>query len=86
MVRLAAALRFVLYGALRCHGPGLRDGHRPDPDAETADAMRRLAEAFVKGAAEEGDPFGWESAEASRLDGVCDVFLANDPPSSHRPA
>jgi hypothetical protein len=58
---------------------------RADPtDAETADAMRGLAEAFVKGSAEEGDPFGWESTEASRLDDVCDVFLANDPPADYR--
>jgi hypothetical protein len=58
---------------------------RADPtDAETADAMRRLAQAFVTGSVEEGEPFGWESTEASRLDDVCDAFLANNPPADYR--
>jgi len=46
--------------------------------------MRGFAEAFVDGSAAEGDPFGWESAEAARLDAVCEAFLANDPPPEHR--
>lgn len=46
---------------------------RVDPtDAETADVMRGLAEAFVRGSAAEGVRFGWESTEASRLDDACD--------------
>jgi hypothetical protein len=58
---------------------------RADPtDAETADAMRGLAEAFVKGMAAEGEPFGWESTEASRLDDTCDLFLAGNPPADYR--
>ncbi|MEV0715833.1 hypothetical protein [Asanoa sp. NPDC050611] len=57
---------------------------RADPsDDETAEVMRGLAEAFVRGAAAEGQPFGWESAEAARLDGVCDEFLAGDPPAEY---
>lgn len=58
---------------------------RADPsDAQTSEAMRRLAEAFVKGAAAEGEPFGWESTEASRLDEICDAFLVSDPPADYR--
>lgn len=58
---------------------------RADPsDAETAQVMRGLAEAFVKASATEGWPLGWESAEASRLDDICDAFLATDPPAAYR--
>jgi hypothetical protein len=58
---------------------------RTDPtDAQTAEAMLELAEAFRAGAAEEGEPFGWESTEASRLDGICDAFLATNPPAEYR--
>jgi hypothetical protein len=58
---------------------------RIDPtDAETADAMRNLAEAFVAGSAEEGEPFGWESVEASRLDELCHRFLASRPSAAVR--
>ncbi|GAA1362054.1 hypothetical protein [Catellatospora chokoriensis] len=53
-------------------------------DEETAEAMRNLADAFVRGAAAEGTPFGWEPDEASRLDDICDAFLASDPPAAHR--
>ncbi|HEX5595417.1 MAG TPA: hypothetical protein VFX61_05240 [Micromonosporaceae bacterium] len=38
----------------------------------------------MKGAAEEGEVFGWESTEASRLDDICDLFLASDPPAEYR--
>ena len=56
-----------------------------DPtDSETADAMRRLAETFVRGTAEDGVVFGWEATEASRLDDLCDAFLASDPPAEYR--
>ncbi|WP_155372509.1 hypothetical protein [Catellatospora vulcania] len=41
--------------------------------------MRALAEAFVQGAAEEGEAFGWESVEASRLDSLCGAFLNSRP-------
>lgn len=56
--------------------------------------MRRLAERFVQyahegfsagiltGSAEQGEPFGWESTEAARLDGICEDFLDSDPPPS----
>lgn len=58
---------------------------RADPtDEETADVMGSLAEAFRNGSAAEGEPFGWESSEASRLDGICDAFLASDPPAERR--
>lgn len=46
--------------------------------------MLGLARAFVDGSAAEGDPFGWESDEAARLDGVCEAFLANDPPAEYQ--
>ncbi|MDQ7905288.1 hypothetical protein RB614_12205 [Phytohabitans sp. ZYX-F-186] len=58
--------------------------HADPTDAETAETMLGLAEAFRAGAAEEGEPFGWESTEASRLDDVCDAFLANRPPADYR--
>ncbi|RQW96969.1 hypothetical protein DLJ59_30235 [Micromonospora inaquosa] len=45
--------------------------------------MRGLAEAFVRGTAGDGVSFGWESAEASRLDDVCDAFLASNPPADY---
>lgn len=53
-------------------------------DAETTEVMRGLAKAFRTGLAEQGEPFGWESAEASRLDGICDAFLATNPPAEYR--
>jgi hypothetical protein len=56
-----------------------------DPtDAETAEVMRDLAEGFRTGSAAEGVALGWESAEAGRLDGICDAFLASDPPAEYR--
>ncbi|MEV4413544.1 hypothetical protein [Catellatospora sp. NPDC049609] len=67
--------------------PGFLDRfrRRPNPtDAETAEAMGRLAETFVKGSAAEGWPLGWESTEASQLDDICDAFLATDPPPAYR--
>ncbi|MEU7820286.1 hypothetical protein [Catellatospora sp. NPDC049133] len=58
---------------------------RADPsDAETAKAMRGLAEAFVSASAEDGRALGWDSTEASRLDDLCDAFLATDPPAEYR--
>ncbi|GLW29087.1 hypothetical protein [Actinoplanes regularis] len=58
---------------------------RADPtDAQTADAMRDLAEAFRGGMTAEGVPFGWESTEGSRLDDICDAFLADKPPAAYR--
>lgn len=50
----------------------LRRSARPTDD-QTALAMRTLAEAFA------GDEFTWESTEATRLDGVCDLFMAAAP-------
>lgn len=46
--------------------------------------MLGLAEAFIIGSAEEGEHFGWDSTEASRLDSVCDDFLRSDPPKDVR--
>jgi hypothetical protein len=46
--------------------------------------MLRLAEAFVIGSAEEGEHFGWDSTEASRLDSVCEEFLRGNPPEDVR--
>jgi hypothetical protein len=54
------------------------------PDAEVAASMRGLAEAFIEGSAEEGEQFGWDSTEASRLDEVCEAFLRGDPPPDVR--
>jgi hypothetical protein len=48
-------------------------------DVQTAEEMLKLAEAFVADAAEEGETFTWESAEASRLDSLCDALLATRP-------
>jgi hypothetical protein len=41
--------------------------------------MRELAEAFVEASAEAGDSVGWETRDASKLDAVCDRFLATEP-------
>lgn len=48
-------------------------------DGETAALMSELAEAFREVNAEQGEDFGWETREASRLDAVCDRFLGTDP-------
>jgi hypothetical protein len=53
-------------------------------DHETAEAMRRLAETFISGAAVEGWHFGWDHAEALRLDEACEAFLRSDPPADVR--
>lgn len=46
--------------------------------------MRRLAQIFVEGLAEEGEVFGWEASEALRLDGLCERFLASQPEAEVR--
>jgi hypothetical protein len=57
----------------------------PDPadegpsDADVAADMRAFAQIFVDGTAAEGQEFGWDAAAATRLDGLCDAFLASDP-------
>lgn len=53
-------------------------------DDEVAASMLGLAEAFIRGATEEGETFGWDSVEAARLDDVCDAFLRTDPPADVR--
>ena len=54
---------------------------RPQPDvvddAEVAKEMRNLADKFISGSAAEGWDFGWDCAEVSRLDELCDGF-SND--------
>src|SRR5262245_19410630 len=54
------------------------------PDEETAAAMRSLAEKFLSGGAAEGWHFGWDPAEAARLDEACDAFLRTNPPAEIR--
>ena len=44
-------------------------------DADTADAMRALAEVFVHGAANDTSPYGWDGEDVARLDELCDQFL-----------
>jgi hypothetical protein len=61
---------------------GLVHGLSVPTDAETAEAMRELAEAFVRGMAEEGETFGWESTEAGRLDEICADVAASRPPQA----
>jgi hypothetical protein len=41
--------------------------------------MRRLAEAFVEDTASDGEIFTWDSADAGRLDGICDELVATRP-------
>ncbi|MGQ0464424.1 MAG: hypothetical protein ACT4QG_03785 [Sporichthyaceae bacterium] len=55
-------------------------------DAETAALMTDLAEAFREVNAEQGEEFGWGTREASKLDAVCDRFLATAPSSGLRHA
>jgi hypothetical protein len=50
-------------------------------DAEVADHMRKLADAFISGAAADGWHFGWDSDEVSRLDEYCDVIRSDNPPT-----
>jgi hypothetical protein len=61
---------------------GLVDGLTVPTDEQTAEAMRELAEAFVRGMAEEGETFGWESTEAGRLDEICTDVAASRPPQA----
>lgn len=62
---------------------GRRDDRTPS-DVETAEVMRELAEAFREVAAEQGETLGWETREASKLDALCDRFLATDPSAGLR--
>lgn len=50
-------------------------------DAEVAGEMRKLADAFIAGAAAEGWHFSWDGDEVSRLDEYCDLFSVGKPPS-----
>ena len=61
---------------------GRRGGH--PSDVETGEIMRELAEAFREVSAEQGQPFGWDTRDASKLDDVCDRFLATDPSAGLR--
>ncbi|MGQ0844199.1 MAG: hypothetical protein ACT4QF_08690 [Sporichthyaceae bacterium] len=61
-----------------------RQGSGAPSDAETGQIMRELAEAFIEVNAEQGDRFGWENKEASRLDAVCDRFLGTNPSAGLR--
>lgn len=49
-------------------------------DAEVASQMRKLADAFISGAAADGWHFSWDDAEVSRLDEYCDIFSGDNPP------
>jgi hypothetical protein len=64
----------------------LRRLRKPDAvsDDEVAARMLALALAFIRGTAAEGDHFGWDSVEASRLDDLCEVFLRTNPPAKVR--
>src|SRR5262245_33992565 len=70
-------------GAMPSFLDRIRRGRVPT-DAETAQRMLRLAEAFIKDAAAVGEVFTWESAEASRLDDICDELVATRPSTSRR--
>lgn len=60
-------------------------GRRTEPsDMETGAIMRELAEAFREVSAEQGDPFGWDTRDASKLDAVCERFLSTDPSAGLR--
>jgi hypothetical protein len=60
------------------------DGSVNQTDMKTAATMQQFAEAFIEGATAEGEVFGWESTEASRLDDFCDAFVASQPPAEYR--
>lgn len=61
-----------------------RRGAGEPSDVETGEIMRELAEAFREVSAEQGEPFGWDTREASKLDDVCDRFLATEPSAGLR--
>ena len=48
-------------------------------DKEIAADMARLADAFVRGSAEEGQRFGYERESLGRLDPLVDLFLQSRP-------
>ena len=52
-------------------------------DSEVAKEMRKLADAFISGIAAEGWNFGWDSAEVSRLDDLCDGLDNDNPEMRH---
>jgi hypothetical protein len=55
-------------------------------DDEVAASMRRLADAFVQGMAEEGQTFAWDTQSARLLDGACEQLLASKPTDGIRDA
>ena len=62
---------------------GFLDRFRRQPEptgAETATIMIDLAETFRTGTAR----LGWERTEAARLDGLCEGFLATNPPAENK--
>lgn len=48
--------------------------------------MRRLAESFIEDTAAEGQVFAWDSADAGRLDDLCDELAASRPSKARRHA
>ena len=54
------------------------------PDDEAGAQMRQLAEDFVTTTAVHGMGLGWEAADASRLDALCDELLSTNPSDSVR--
>ena len=54
--------------------------HQAPDDATIARQMSGLAEAFLSGAAEEGDHYDYAPENAPRLDAWIDLFVAQGPP------
>jgi hypothetical protein len=52
---------------------------QPLDDSQVAKSMADLADAFVRGAAEEGHHFDFAPENASRLDALVDMFLDSQP-------
>lgn len=50
------------------------------PDGDPRVKLAALANAFVVGAAEEGEQFGYDVGDGARLDALLDDFAAGDPP------
>lgn len=51
---------------------------------EVAGTMQLMAEAFIRASADEGAQLGFQAADASQLDGICDAFLRSNPPEDVR--
>ncbi len=59
---------------MRAFTRGLMFRHSPS-EAETASAMRSMAELFVQGARADGVQLGWDGHDVTRLDDLCDRFV-----------